>query len=413
MIRTKINKESITKIVGIAKEKAKNEFFAMPVKNRIGIGAYALSTVVLCSVLAFSHGAGMSGSELSAEAKAAAQNTESYYAVMVDGKAIVAVADKTEAQAVLDAVTTAYQTPGSELINVAYTEKVDLAEVSGEDAKPMAKEDAVTMILTGTKEPKTYTVQSGDSFWTIAHDNGMKISELAAANPTANADCLKIGTALNLFEVKPYIHLTLTERSTTSEQIAYGLSYEKTDTLYKGETCVKVAGTYGEKQVTKETVKQNAAVVSTKEIASTIISEPKPSTVLQGTKSLSSLVGTGNFSAPVGHIEVSSAFGSRGSGRHTGVDLRNPKGTPIHVVDDGVVTHASYQGSYGNLVIVSHGNGIVTYYGHCDTMNVAVGDVVRKGDQIATVGITGRATGYHLHFEVRKDGTPQNPMNYL
>ncbi|MDD4122586.1 MAG: M23 family metallopeptidase, partial [Eubacteriales bacterium] len=108
-----------------------------------------------------------------------------------------------------------------------------------------------------------------------------------------------------------------------------------------------------------------------------------------------------------------SAYGSRGGGRHTGVDLRNPKGTPIKAADDGVVTFASYSGSYGNIVKLSHGNGLQTWYAHCDTMSVSIGQVVNKGETIATVGITGRATGYHLHFEVRKNGVPQNPMNYL
>jgi len=115
----------------------------------------------------------------------------------------------------------------------------------------------------------------------------------------------------------------------------------------------------------------------------------------------------------MGHLEISSGYGSRGGGRHNGVDLRNPKGTSIYVVDDGVVTFSGYKGSFGNLVRVSHGNGIETWYAHCESLLVSIGDVVRKGDKIATVGMTGRATGYHLHFEVRKNGVPQNPMNYL
>ena len=65
------------------------------------------------------------------------------------------------------------------------------------------------------------------------------------------------------------------------------------------------------------------------------------------------------------------------------------------------------------MVKLSHGNGLETWYEHCDSISVSVGQVVHKGEQIATVGATGNATGYHLHFEVRKNGVPQNPMNYL
>jgi len=403
-------KEMILEKVGCLRSKTVKSFQAAPLKHKIGMGAYALSTLVLCTVLAFSQNPGTVPSNVSADAS---ESVEAYCEILIDGKAVAAVSNKEEAQAVLDGVAAAYQTKGSELIGVVYKEKVEFVEVSGTANAVSTKDEVVSMILTGTKEPKTYTVQSGDSFWTIAHDNGMKVSELSAANPGANADCLKIGTVLNLFEVKPYVHITLTERVAASEKIPYSISYETTDTLYKGETRVQVAGINGEKKVVKEIVKENSVVVTTTEIGAEVVSEPKPATVLQGSKSLSSMVGTGSFDSPVSHIEVSSPFGSRGGGRHTGVDLRNPKGTPIYVVDDGVVTHASYQGSYGNLVVVSHGNGISTYYAHCDTMSVGVGDVVRKGDQIATVGITGRATGYHLHFEVRKNGVPQNPMNYL
>ena len=426
-IKNCINKDLIRKIIANAKDKAvsagretKKAFLAMPAGDHkaLAISGGTLCILALCTVLVLHSGAGLpgekviTGAETPATAETAADGTMAC-SITVDGKTVVTLASKAEAQAVLDGVNAAYQTKGSEIISSAYAENVELVECASEGAQLTTQEDAVTMFLTGTKEPKTYTVQSGDSFWTIAHDNGMKVSELTAANPNANPDCLKIGSTLNLFEVKPYVHVTMTERLTATENIDYTVNYESTETLYKGETQVKVSGVYGQKEVTSEIVKENGKVVSTTEIASQVISEPQPQTVLKGTKSLSTLVGTGSFISPMGHLEISSAYGSRGGSRHTGVDLRNPKGTPIYVVDDGVVTHASYQGSYGNLVVVSHGNGIETYYAHCDTMSVSVGDVVRKGDQIATVGITGRATGYHLHFEVRKNGTPQNPMNYL
>jgi murein DD-endopeptidase MepM/ murein hydrolase activator NlpD len=241
----------------------------------------------------------------------------------------------------------------------------------------------------------------------------LSVDELIAANPQADPDHLTIGTKLNLYEVKPYLHLTLTEKITAQENIDYDIKYEETSTLYKGEVQVKIAGIYGQREVVKEVVKENGVIVSSTELEAQVMSEPQSQVMLKGTKSVSTLVGTGAFTSPMGYLEVSSPYGSRGGGRHTGVDFRNPKGTPIYVVDDGVITFAAYQGTYGNLVKVSHGNGVETWYAHCDTMLVKIGDVVEKGDQIATVGDTGRATGYHLHFEVRKNGVPQNPMNYL
>ena len=101
------------------------------------------------------------------------------------------------------------------------------------------------------------------------------------------------------------------------------------------------------------------------------------------------------------------------SGAHTGLDIGASSGTPIHATADGVVTYASPMGSYGNLVRVSHGNGIETYYAHCSRILVSVGQTVSAGDTIALVGTTGNSTGPHLHLEVRINGTPVNPQKYL
>jgi murein DD-endopeptidase MepM/ murein hydrolase activator NlpD len=94
---------------------------------------------------------------------------------------------------------------------------------------------------------------------------------------------------------------------------------------------------------------------------------------------------------------------------HTGVDLAAPEGTPVVAVQGGVVTRAGPRGGYGNAVEIDHGGGLTTLYGHASALAVHAGDVVREGETIAAVGHTGRATGPHLHFEVRRNGVPENP----
>ncbi len=101
------------------------------------------------------------------------------------------------------------------------------------------------------------------------------------------------------------------------------------------------------------------------------------------------------------------------SGAHTGLDIGAASGTKILAVADGVVKYASPMGTYGNLVIISHGNGIETYYAHCSRILVSVGQQVSSGDNIALVGSTGNSTGPHLHLEVRINGSPVNPQRYL
>lgn len=99
--------------------------------------------------------------------------------------------------------------------------------------------------------------------------------------------------------------------------------------------------------------------------------------------------------------------------RHEGLDFAAPRGTPILAAGPGVVVVAGRHPAYGNQVDIDHGNGLVTRYAHARKLFVKVGDIVHQGDKIAEVGSTGRSTGPHLHFEVRIDGVPHDPMKYL
>ncbi len=113
---------------------------------------------------------------------------------------------------------------------------------------------------------------------------------------------------------------------------------------------------------------------------------------------------------------ITSRFGSRESIRsyaHTGLDVAAPTGTEIKAAADGEIICSEYRGSYGNLIIISHGNGVVTYYGHCSELYGEVGEKVKAGDTIAAVGSTGNSTGPHLHFEIRVNDEQVDPQNYL
>jgi murein DD-endopeptidase MepM/ murein hydrolase activator NlpD len=90
-----------------------------------------------------------------------------------------------------------------------------------------------------------------------------------------------------------------------------------------------------------------------------------------------------------------------------------PQGTPVHVAADGIVVHADWSSGYGRLVIVDHGNGLQTYYGHLSRFEVVNGQETRRGDILGLSGSSGRVTGPNLHYEVRMGGTPVNPYPYL
>jgi murein DD-endopeptidase MepM/ murein hydrolase activator NlpD len=110
---------------------------------------------------------------------------------------------------------------------------------------------------------------------------------------------------------------------------------------------------------------------------------------------------------------VSSPFGPRWGRMHEGIDIAAPEGRPIRAAKAGVVTTAEAQSGYGNLIVLDHGNGETTRYGHMSAFTVAKGQAVAIGQQIGLVGNTGRSTGPHLHFEIRIGGTAMDPRPYL
>jgi murein DD-endopeptidase MepM/ murein hydrolase activator NlpD len=113
--------------------------------------------------------------------------------------------------------------------------------------------------------------------------------------------------------------------------------------------------------------------------------------------------------------EVSSPFGPRWGRHHDGIDIAAPMGTPVYAPADGVVVESRVASGYGWMIMIDHGNGLATLYGHSypNQVKVHVGDHVKKGQQITAVGNNGRSTGAHLHFEVRVNGTPVDPMQWL
>ncbi len=113
---------------------------------------------------------------------------------------------------------------------------------------------------------------------------------------------------------------------------------------------------------------------------------------------------------------ITSRFGAGSSIRrssHTGLDIAAPTGTTVVAAAPGTVTFSGYKGSYGNMLVISHGNGVQTYYAHCSKLYVSSGTQVSQGQKIAAVGSTGNSTGPHLHLEIRVNGVAYNPQNYL
>ena len=189
--------------------------------------------------------------------------------------------------------------------------------------------------------------------------------------------------------------------------------YEENPSIYQGETSVKIAGVDGQRQVTAKIVKNNGVEVARLELSSNIISSPVTEVIYMGTKALPPKQGTGTFIYPVTGARLSSKFGARWGRTHYGIDLAIATGTKIRASDGGTVIFSGYSGSYGYVVKIDHGGGFVSLYAHLSSRSVSTGATVKKGQMIGRVGSTGRSTGPHLHFEIRKNGVKQNPLSYV
>lgn len=134
--------------------------------------------------------------------------------------------------------------------------------------------------------------------------------------------------------------------------------------------------------------------------------------VLKGAKAVPS-VGTGKFIWPAQGGYISSKKGPRWGRQHKGIDIAQPDGFDILAADHGVVKAAGADGTFGNRVIINHGNGYETIYAHLKSIDVKAGDKVPQGTKIGVMGTTGRSTGIHLHFEVSNNGATKDPLNYV
>lgn len=206
-----------------------------------------------------------------------------------------------------------------------------------------------------------------------------------------------------LFEIKGLVE--------SKENIAPPTVVKMSDNLLVGQSKVTSSGQEGQKSVTKEIILENNKIVSSKDISENIIIQAKERVVLQGRKSSANTKAA--FLGSPSRGTISSPFGMRWGKMHEGMDIAAAIGTPIYAAIDGTVSFAGWETGYGNFIKIQHPNGLETSYGHCSKIDVSVGQKVKKGDKIGEVGNTGKSTGPHLHFEVRVNGKPTNPVAYL
>ncbi|OPJ55422.1 peptidoglycan DD-metalloendopeptidase family protein [Alkalithermobacter paradoxus] len=335
-------------------------------------------------------------------------------AISVNGKHVAFLKNESEAETVINKIKDYYMETieGEDVKEASFLEEVEIVQVETKITDIKNIESAYNYILLGSDSVETYEVQEGDSAWTISRKLNISVEDIEKANPDINVERLKIGQEITISTLKPYISFKTVEIASYEERLPYKVTQEETNALFKGEKKVKVVGKEGRRKVEAEIIKVNGVVETKNILSEKIIDKPQDQIILTGTKQRPSTMAFGAFINPT-RGRLTSRFGPRWGRMHEGIDVAGPIGTPIAAADGGVVTFAGVQGSYGKLVIINHENGYTTYYAHCNTINVRVGQRVSRGQVIATIGNTGRSTGPHLHFEVRKNGTPVNPLKHV
>ncbi|WP_195573999.1 peptidoglycan DD-metalloendopeptidase family protein [Paenibacillus sp. 1001270B_150601_E10] len=299
----------------------------------------------------------------------------------------------------------------SRVESVSLRERVAMTEKDTDPNKVLTEEEAMQMLTKGKEKIFEYTVQKGDTVYSIAKEHNVAMETIYKNNPDVQEQYLQIGQKLNLTESKPLLTVktveTYTEFLVTEPQKE--IRYD--DSMRSGEVKVVREGKQGMKRMTYKLTKDNGNLTKEEWIDQEVITPAVSKIVIQGTKVVNG-EGTGSFAYPVSGATLTSGFGERWGRMHKGIDLVSSDRT-IMAADDGVVVFAGVKNGYGNTIIINHRNGYKTLYGHLNSIDVNVGDIVEKGQAIAVMGNTGDSTGTHLHFEIHKDDVIQNPLKYL
>ena len=336
--------------------------------------------------------------------------------IYVDGKKIGAVQDRKTAEKALKDVADKYTKEGDNIKveSVRFLEKVDIKTANTDLEDLHSEEEMVDLLCTSGEKETVHKVVAGDTLHSIAKKYDVWEDQLLADNKGINSKKLELGSNIIVKQQAPVLTYEVVEKITYDKVIEHKVEEQKSADIYEGMTETQQAGSDGLSEITARVTLQNGKKVEEEDLVTTVKEEPVTEVVLVGTKERPPTVGSGKYIWPLkDSFTKTSGFGSRWGRQHKGIDLAVSVGTTVYAADGGTVVEAQYSGSYGNVVMIDHQNGQETRYAHNSKLLVKKGDKVYQGQPIAKSGNTGRSTGPHVHFEIRFNGEPRNPLNYL
>ena len=348
--------------------------------------------------------------------QASDENIVSATGFYVDGKFYGAVEDPTKIRQAMDGLLEPYM-DGNADKTVEFVQNVSLTDgIFFTDT--LVDVDKLVNKITGLVAGEIwYTVIQGDSPSLIASKNNLRLKELYNLNPGLEGGGLWVGDKLLVSQAVPFLQVKEVVREVRDIEIDYKTEQKANNSMSLGTTKTVQKGEKGLNRVTVDVtyidgIAQNETVIET-----VVVKEPVTEIVEVGRYISQGVVlqnaGTGKFGWPTGGgVRVSRGFAGQYPA-HNGVDIAGPYGTPIYAADAGIVTTAKYTNrGYGVYVIIEHGNGYQTVYGHCSSLTVSYGQQVSKGQLIGYMGSTGNSTGNHLHFEIKSGNTRYDPYRF-
>ena len=346
--------------------------------------------------------------------------------IYINGEFLCSVKNEADAKRVFNSILEEYDSSDGAI--VSFVQNIDYVEGLYPDNSDIMW-DSLTLAKTvnSTRSANVYhTVEKGESISYIADKYGLTMSELISMNPEHTYSyALTVGEKLLVSDAKSFLTVKVTKTEVTTETIPFKTVELQSDALYKGSSRTVLKGSNGTDQVTSLVTYIDGKKVSSEELSRITLKEPVDKRVQVGTRAPDENYTVtpsqgGMFIWPaVNATNINSPYGYRWGKLHAGIDIGSSSGTSLGklvvAAAEGTVIVSGTHSSYGYYVRIDHGNGLQTLYAHClaGSLMVKSGEKVYAGQPIARVGMTGYATGPHLHFEVRLNGNRVNPSPYL
>lgn len=334
--------------------------------------------------------------------------------ILVDGKAVASLADEEQAGQLVEQFKTQFGQldEGEKLVQLGFAEQVEIVSNRVPVEQLCTPQQAYDLITTGTLNPEKYVVQEGDNLWLIARRNDTYVEDIKQANHLSSEN-LSLGQELIVIKSKPLLTVVAQVEGAKVEAIPYETQVV-VDASASTSVKVREQGSDGEKKITYQAVKKNGVIAERQITSEEVLKNPVARVLVKG-KQVVQVASRGSSGISKGVLDwpVYGPISQYYRSGHAAIDITGKTGTALHASGSGYVVSSGWNGGYGKCIVIDHGNGYSTRYAHCNSLNVAVGQKVSRGQTIGTLGSTGRSTGPHCHFEVMYNGSTVNPLSVL